>query len=185
MNSIFRFFAERHLLASLFTIMILLLGISTLIIIKRDIYPEVDIGRMIITTEYPGASPEDVELNVTNKLEDELKEISGIKELTSVSMENISSIKVDIESDVDDMDEVKDDIRRAVNRVSDFPPEVTETPHILDIKTPFDPLSKLELLVTFHTVTSGSWHAYLKKRLKILRAFQKPRGMDTVHGKFK
>jgi len=139
MKSFFRFFAERHLFANIFTIMVILLGISTLMIIKRDIYPEVDIGRMIITTEYPGASPEDVELNVTNKLEEELKEITGIKEVISVSMENISSIKVDIESDVADMDEVKDDIRRAVNRVADFPPEVTESPHMLDIKTPFDP----------------------------------------------
>ncbi len=139
MKNFFRFFAERHLFANLFTIMVLLLGISTLMIIKRDIYPEVDIGRMLITTEYPGASPEDVELNVTNNLEDELKEITGIKEIVSVSMENISSIRVDIESDVDDMDGIKDDIRRAVNRVSDFPPEVTESPHVLDIKTPFDP----------------------------------------------
>ena len=72
MRNFFRFFAERHLFANLFTIMVLLLGISTLMIIKRDIYPDVDIGRMIITTEYPGASPEDVELNVTNKLEEEL-----------------------------------------------------------------------------------------------------------------
>ncbi len=145
MKNFIRFFAERHLFANLFTIMILLLGVSTLMIIKRDIYPEVDIGRMIITTEYPGASPEDVELNVTNKLEDELKEITGIKEFTSVSMENISSIRVDIESDVNDMDEVKDDIRRAVTRVSDFPPEVTESPHILDIKTPFDPFMEVGL----------------------------------------
>lgn len=139
MKNFFRFFAERHLFANLFTIMVLLLGISTLIIIKRDIFPDVDIGRMIITTEYPGASPEDVELNVTNKLEKELKEITGIKELISVSMENISSIRVDIESDVEDMDEIKDEVRRAVNRVTDFPPDVTETPHILDLKTPFDP----------------------------------------------
>ncbi len=139
MKNFFRFFAERHLFANLFTIMVILLGVSTLMIIKRDIYPEVDIGRMIITTEYPGASPEDVELNVTNKLEEELKKITGLKEIVSVSMENISSIKVDIESDVEDMDEVKDDIRRAVTRVTDFPPDVTESPHILDIKTPFDP----------------------------------------------
>jgi multidrug efflux pump subunit AcrB len=139
MKNFFRFFAERHLFANLFTLMIIIMGVLTLMIIKRDIYPEVDIGRMIITTEYPGASPEDVELNVTNKLEDELKEITGIKEFSSVSMENISSIRVDIEYDVDDMDEVKDEIRRAVNRVSDFPPEVTESPRILDIKTPFDP----------------------------------------------
>ncbi len=139
MKNFFRFFAERHYFANIFTIMLLLLGVSTLMIIKRDIYPDVDIGRMIITTTYPGASPEDVELNVTNKLEEELREITGIKELVSVSMENISSIRVDIESDVEDMKEVKDEVRRAVSMVTDFPVDVTESPHILEIKTPFDP----------------------------------------------
>jgi len=70
MKSLFRFFAERHLLAMLFTIMIILLGLSTLMSIKRDIQPEVDFGIMNIMTRYPGASPEDVELNVTNKIEE-------------------------------------------------------------------------------------------------------------------
>ena len=139
MKNFFRFFAERHLFANLFTIMILLLGVSTLMIIKRDIYPNVDIGQIIITTLYPGASPEDVELNVTNKLEEELRDITGIKELVSVSMENISSIRIDIESDVEDMKEVKDEVRRAVSRVTDFPADVTESPHIFEVKTPFDP----------------------------------------------
>ncbi len=139
MKSFFRFFAERHLFANLFTITILLLGVSTLTVIKRDIYPNVDIGRMIITTYYPGASPEDVELNVSNKIEDELKEITGLKEITSISMENVSSIRVDIESDVEDMEKVKDEIRREVGQVTDFPAEVTESPDIWDIKTPFDP----------------------------------------------
>ncbi len=72
MKSFFRFFAERHILANLVTLMTILLGVSTFTHIKRDIWPQVDFGIMIITTRYPGASPEDVELNVTNKIEEEL-----------------------------------------------------------------------------------------------------------------
>jgi len=71
MKSFFKFFAERHILANLITIMIVLLGINSLIKIKRDSYPIVDYGMMSIATTYPGASPEDVELNVTNKIEKE------------------------------------------------------------------------------------------------------------------
>ena len=72
MKSFFRFFAERHTLAILFTLMILLLGLKTLSTIKRDTMPKVDFGELFIVTRYPGASPEDVELNVTNKIEEEL-----------------------------------------------------------------------------------------------------------------
>jgi len=94
MKSFFRFFAERHILATLITIMIIVLGLSTLMGIKRDIYPQVDFGMMQIMTRYPGASPEDVELNVTNKLEEELKTVNGIDRITSISMENVSNIMV-------------------------------------------------------------------------------------------
>ena len=86
MKSFFRFFSERHKLATLITIMIIMLGISTLMGIKRDIYPYVDFGMMHIMTLYPGASPEDVELNVTNKIEEELKTVTGIDNFTSFSM---------------------------------------------------------------------------------------------------
>ena len=134
MQSFFRFFAERHMLANLLTIMVLLLGLSTLIQIQRDNYPQVDFGAMHILTLYPGASPEDVELNVTNEIEEELKSITGIERITSVSMENISEINVVIDPDAKDQDEVKREIRDAVSRVTDFPEEVTESPLVTELK---------------------------------------------------
>jgi multidrug efflux pump subunit AcrB len=145
MTSFFRFFAERHLLANLITLMTVLLGLSTLTHIKRDIWPDVDYGWMIITTRYPGASPEDVELNVTNKLEEELREVSGIERMTSVSMENISVIDVIIDPDVRDQGEVKTEIREAVGRVTDFPAEVTESPLVTDLKTSIFPVIEVGL----------------------------------------
>ena len=135
MSSFFRFFAERHKLATLFTIMIILLGVSTLMQMQREQWPKVDMGEMYITTLYPGASPEDVELNVTNKLEDELEDVTGIERITSISMENISSIKVVIDPDVKDEKEVKREVRDAVGRVTDFPAAVTDSPFIMELKT--------------------------------------------------
>ncbi|UCF78360.1 MAG: efflux RND transporter permease subunit [Candidatus Eiseniibacteriota bacterium] len=140
MRSFFKFFAERHLLAHLITLMTILLGVSTLTQIKRDIWPEVDLGVMIITTRYPGASPEDVELNVTNKIEEELKGVTGIERMTSVSMENISVVNVVIDPDAKDQEEVQNEVREAVNRVTDFPVEVTESPTVTEIKTSIFPV---------------------------------------------
>ncbi|MBD3308095.1 AcrB/AcrD/AcrF family protein, partial [candidate division KSB3 bacterium] len=140
MRSFFKFFAERHLLANLITIMVFLLGIASAIQINRSEFPKVDVGEMVITTRYPGASPEDVELHVTNKIEEELKSVTGIKWITSTSMENSSLIDVMIADDVSDMDEVKTEIREAVARVTDLPAEVTESPTITDIKTSIFPI---------------------------------------------
>ncbi|MCP5046941.1 MAG: efflux RND transporter permease subunit, partial [bacterium] len=136
----FHFFAKRHTLANLLTIMIVLMGVITLMKINRSQFPRVDMGRMVIVTRYPGASPEDVELNVTNKIENELQSISYIKRVTSVSMENVSTIGVEIEADAPDSDKVKTEIREAVGRVTDFPPEVTDAPFIQDIKTSIFPV---------------------------------------------
>lgn len=134
MRSFFRFFAERHTLANLMTIVVILLGLNALMQIQRDQYPKVDYGQINILTHYSGASPEDVELNVTNKIEDELISVIGIQRMTSVSMENVSSIDVIIDPDVN-QDEVKRAVRDAVGRVSDLPQEVTDTPLITEIKS--------------------------------------------------
>ncbi|KAA3608844.1 MAG: efflux RND transporter permease subunit [Calditrichaeota bacterium] len=145
MKTVFRFFAERQMLALLFTAMIILLGITTLIGLKRDTYPAVDFGMVNITTIYPGASPEDVERNVTNKLEKELQTVTGINKISSVSMENVSMITVVIEIDDPDQDKVKSDIREAVGRVTDFPAEVTESPKVDELKQSDNPIIEVGL----------------------------------------
>ncbi len=135
MKTFFRFFAERHKLATLITIMTVMLGFSTLVGIKRDIYPHVDFGMMSIMTRYPGASPEDVELNVTNKIEEELKSVTGIDKTTSISVENVSAIIVTIDIDANDQDDIKNKIREAVGRVTDLPPEVIESPEVTELNS--------------------------------------------------
>jgi len=135
MKGIIRFFAERHLLANLLIVVIIIMGLGSARTIKRNMFPSVDMDQLMITTRYPGASPEDVELNVTNPLETELSGVDGIDLMTSYSMENISVISIDIDPDVDDNEKVKRDIRDAVNRVTDFPPEVSESPYIFEITT--------------------------------------------------
>ena len=135
MKNIIRFFAEQPTLANVLTFLIVFLGLSALSVIQRDNFPSVDLLEMTVTTRYPGASPEDVELNVTNKLEEELKEVDGIDRFTSFSMENISIVHIWIDRDARDTKVAKTDIRDAVSRVSDLPPEVDEDPLIEEITT--------------------------------------------------
>lgn len=135
MQALLRYFARRHTLANVFTLMVVLLGLNTLLHIQRDNFPSVDLAEMVITTRYPGASPQDVELNVTNKIEEELKAVDGLKRVTSFSMENISVIDVKINLDTTDIDKVKTDVRDAVSRTSGLPSEVDEQPQVRDITT--------------------------------------------------
>jgi len=135
MKDAIRFFANQPTLAYVLTFLIVFLGVSALTVIQRDNFPSVDLLEMTVTTRYPGASPEDVELNVTNEIEEELKEVDGIDRYTSFSMENISIIHIWIDREMDDRRKVKTDIRDAVSRVSDLPVEVDEDPVIEELTT--------------------------------------------------
>ncbi len=146
MEFLIRFFASRHKLAWMGTLTVIGLGIATLTNINRSQYPTVDLDQMVITTRYPGASSEDVELNVTNKIEDELKGVTGLKRVTSVSSENVSIITVELESDLSDAQKVKDEVTESVGRVSDFPSEVDESPRITEIKTTIFPIMEVGLV---------------------------------------
>ncbi|MCG6869809.1 MAG: efflux RND transporter permease subunit [Gammaproteobacteria bacterium] len=102
MKSLIRFFADRLTLSNVLTFLIVFLGLSSLSVIQRDNFPSVDFLEMTVTTRYPGASPEDVELNVTNRIEEELKEVDGLDKYTSFSMENISIVHIWIDRDAEE-----------------------------------------------------------------------------------
>lgn len=146
MKNFFRFFIERPLLAHLITTLIILLGASTLLTIKRDNFPSVEFGEILIMTQYPGASPEDVELSVTNEIEKEIKEVTGIKRYQSWSMENVSTIHVVIDPDEKDQDKIVREIREAVARVTDLPEGVTESPLVEELGTSI--FSMIEIGIT-------------------------------------
>jgi multidrug efflux pump subunit AcrB len=121
-----------------------LLGIGSLTTIKRDSYPDVEFGELLITTAYPGASPEDVELNVTNKIEKELKEVTGIKSYQSWSQENVSMLHIVLDPD-EDTEDVEREIREAVSRVNDLPREVEESPLVTELGTTSIPMIEVGL----------------------------------------
>ncbi len=96
---------------------------------QKEGYPAVDEPGCTITAWTPGASPEDMEINVTMKIEDAIKEVEGIKSYSSESMENFIYVIVQFEDDYD-FNDIKDEIRRNLDTISDFPEEMTNRPVI-------------------------------------------------------
>ncbi|TDJ07730.1 MAG: efflux RND transporter permease subunit, partial [Deltaproteobacteria bacterium] len=145
MKEIFRYFIKNHTLAHLLTVIVFSVGIISLFQLNKDIFPKVTFDRLIVTTIYPGDSPEDVELNVTRKIETELKAVSGLRKFISVSVENKSVIRIEIDPNVSDTGKVKDEVRRAVQRVTDFPEEVIDSPLIVEMKSSELPILEIGL----------------------------------------
>jgi len=135
MLSITSFFIRRPRVANLILFLIVFAGLASAMTLRRQGNPTIDFDIMKIVTEYHGASPEDVEINVTDKIEDELNDVDDIDELTSLSMENLSIIFVFVNPDATDVSRVKDDVRTAVDRVTDFPAEVRDRPSVEEIRS--------------------------------------------------
>jgi len=140
------FSVKNSLLINLVSLLVLIAGFYTVFIfkIKKEAFPEVAYDVVLIQTVYPGASPTEIEKLVTVPLEKEIKGVEGIEEMNSTSLDNISTIKIDISSDVKDNRKVVDDIREAVDRVNNLPDE-TEDPIITEITTGEIPVIELAL----------------------------------------
>lgn len=121
---------KRKIIILLFSILFLC-GFFNLPYIIRQEMPDIAASSAMITTAYPGASPEKVEHAVTKKIEEKLNEMHGIKTITSESRDNVSIITVEAEKRVD-VNKVWDDLRKKVKDVEPELPSGTLTPVVND-----------------------------------------------------
>ncbi|WP_299020231.1 efflux RND transporter permease subunit [uncultured Photobacterium sp.] len=97
-------------------------------------FPEFTIKQALVITPYPGASPEQVEEEVTLPLEDAIQQMQQIKHITSINSAGLSQIEIEMndEYDASELPQIWDELRRKVNdTVADLPPG-TMQPQVID-----------------------------------------------------
>lgn len=123
--NITRFAIDNKRITIVVLLLILVIGISTYINMPRDEDPGFTIRTAMIVTQFPGASPERVELLVTDKLEKEIQEMVEIDEIRSISKPGVSIVYVDIKETYTVMRPIWDSLRRKVdNAKQDLPSDV-------------------------------------------------------------
>ena len=120
---------------------ILLLGVVSLTQLPIDLMPKIDLPAMGVITLYPGASTEDVETRVTKIVEDEISTVPDLKEVTSISKEEVSAVILRFEWRTN-LDEVANDVRQGLDFAERFMPDDAEEPMLVK----FD-LSMMPVLV--------------------------------------
>lgn len=117
----------------LFTALLLLVGLFKYIGIPKENFPEIKLPQIIVQTVYPGTSPENMENLVTKPIEDQLKNLSGLKKVTSNSFQDFSVIIAEFRTDVE-VDKAKQDVKDAVDKAkTDLPTDLPADPTITDI----------------------------------------------------
>ena len=124
--------------------LITVMGIQSYLSIPKEAQPDITIPNIIVITTYPGVSPVDMENLITRKLEEEISNISDIKEMTSTTTEGYSSINVEFNTDVN-IDEALQKIREKVDLAKPELPSDAEDPIIQEINVSEFPIMQVNV----------------------------------------
>jgi multidrug efflux pump subunit AcrB len=137
MRNLAKFFIENPKLTMVVSVFLILFGWMGLTTMNAESYPSVDFATAVIETEYFGATPEDIEVKITKPIEDELRGVSGIKDVRSVSQSGRSKIviRVDMDNPKVIVKDVMGDIQRAMDRAKNLPTDLLDKPKFTELKS--------------------------------------------------
>ena len=111
--------------ANLLMLLFIALGVITISDLRRETLPDFSTNAVEITVTYPGATAQDVESSICQRIEDAIEEISNISEVQSTAKENMGTVVVEM-NDTGDIIEFLNDIKTEVEAINDFPDEVED-----------------------------------------------------------
>ena len=133
MNALIRFVLHRTVLVNLTFVIFMVVGAFSFLEMPVDRYPNINMGKVVIETVYPGASPEEVEALVTRKIEDALNDLTNVEFIRSSSLRQRSTVVVKFLDDTDyktGFDELR---FKVLGMLSELPEEV-DPPTFQDIE---------------------------------------------------
>lgn len=127
------------------TVIILIAGGISYKMLPKESFPDVSLPTMYVGTVYPGNSPEDIENLITRPIEKELNSITGVKKITSASVQDYSTIIVEFESDAvisEALQETKDAVDKAKN---ELPSDLDQDPNVFEMNMNEFPILNINL----------------------------------------
>jgi multidrug efflux pump subunit AcrB len=106
-------------------------GLFTVMKMRREMMPQFTLDMIVISVDYPGSNPEEIEEGICIKIEEQIEGIEGIERIISTARESNGEVLVELESGTD-AQKVLDEIKAEVDRIETFPEEAEE-PLVLEI----------------------------------------------------
>ncbi len=121
---------ENRMTVYIFTVILIIFGIMQYNSIPKEEFPEIVFPYFMISTLHPGTSPSDIENLITRPIEKHLKGINGVKQISSNSIQDFSSIFIEFELSADEMQAYLD-VKQAVDDArTDLPTDLFQQPEI-------------------------------------------------------
>ncbi len=151
------------------TVIITLAGLMSYNSLPKEQFPDVTVPTIFVSTIYPGASPSDMEQLVTKPIEKQLKGISGVKKITSNSVQDFSSIIVEFNTDLD-VGECKQKVKDGVDKAArDLPTDLLDDPAITEFDISEIPIMNVNIAGDYSLDQLKDYADRLKDRIEELR----------------
>ncbi len=118
---------------------LMVMGIYSLNKLPIDFYPDIDFPAISVLTTYTGANAADIETNVTRVIEDNLNTVNSLKEITSVSRDNMSIVVCEFEWGTN-LDEASNEMRDALSFAEQMLPEEVDKPALFKFSSSAMPI---------------------------------------------
>ncbi len=130
---------RRPVFATMLIMMLVVLGLDSYRKLGVDFFPKIDFPFVSITTVLPGASPEEVESQVSKKIEEAVNTVSGIDELSSISSEGVSMVMISFVLEKDP-DIAAQEVRDKVSAILGDLPDDADPPIVDKVSTDASPV---------------------------------------------
>lgn len=135
---------KRPVFATMLIMSLVVVGAFSFLSLGVDLFPKIDFPTITITVINPGASPEEIETEITEKVEEAVNTISGIDELRSISIEGVSQVFVQfiLEKDVN---VAAQEVENRVQTVIPNLPDTAEQPTVQKLDTDAAPVLRISI----------------------------------------
>jgi multidrug efflux pump subunit AcrB len=150
------------------TILLVVFGLYSYRTMPRELYPEIVIPYIMVSTPYPGNSPLDIENLITRPIEKELKGLKGVKDLNSASYQDMSLIILEFETNVavkQALQDTKDQVDKAK---SELPDNLEQDPIVEDLDFAEFPIMNINLSGDYSLVELKKFAEKLQDQLETL-----------------
>ncbi|MFV8819879.1 efflux RND transporter permease subunit [Haliea sp. E17] len=117
--------ANNPVAANLLMIVVMLGGLAAITDLTKETFPTFDPEMVTVTVPYPGSSPEEVEAGILRVVEEEVQDIVGVKEISSVATEGVGIVNVQMEVGTP-MDQALAEVKSRVDGIASFPVNAEE-----------------------------------------------------------
>ncbi|MGD8454087.1 MAG: efflux RND transporter permease subunit [Phycisphaerae bacterium] len=123
---------RNHTTPNLLMMMLLVGGFLMALRIKQEVFPEFSSDTVSVTVPYPGASPEEVEKGIVLAIEEAVRSLDGIKEITATASEGRAVVQAELLANADHQ-QAYQDIKQEIDRITTLPEDAEEPQVVLDV----------------------------------------------------